>query len=102
MNNDGSSPDTLVWSSGALTQKARNNPSVRALAWLPSPTTLGTRGWQGWPHIIFSPDDVGGWPFSVGLLVKFGAFLGTLHWSSFSFDDLGLGGATFFRDAHFV
>ena len=43
---------------------------------------------------IVSPDDVAGWLYSVGLLFEFCAFLGTLHWPS-SFDDLGLGGATF-------
>ena len=38
--------------------------------------------------------DVAGWPYSVSLLVKLSAFLGTLHWPC-SVDDLGLGGPTF-------
>ena len=40
VNNDGkggSAPDPLVWSSGALTIKARSDPSARDLACLPGP-----------------------------------------------------------------
>ena len=61
-------------------KKARIDTSVPNLAWLPGPSTLWTRGLQGWPRIIVSPDDVAGWPDFVSLLVQFGAFLGTLHW----------------------
>ena len=30
--------------------------------------------------------DIAAWPYSVGILVKFSAFLGTLHWPSGSVD----------------
>ena len=53
MAKGGSAPDSLVWSSEALTkQRARLNPAVRDLALLPGPTTLWTKGWQGWPRAM--------------------------------------------------
>ena len=77
----GSVPDPLVWSSGAFDQK-KPESILRDLAWLPGPSTLWTRRWQGWPRITISPDDVAGWPCSVSLLVKFSALLETLCWPS--------------------
>ena len=39
-------------------------------------------------------EDVGAWPYPVGLLVKFVAFLGTLYWPVAE-DDLGRGGVSY-------
>ena len=73
VNNDGkggSVPDSL-------TKKARMNSSVRDgfLALL----HLGPGDGMA-DHIFISSDDVEGWPCPVSLLVKFSAFLKTLHW----------------------
>ena len=38
--------------------------------------------------------DIAAWPYSVGILVKFTSFLGTLHWPMGS-DDLGHFGISF-------
>ena len=32
------------------------------------------------PPSVFAVEDVGAWPYSVGILVECVAFLGTLHW----------------------
>ena len=75
----GTAPDPLIWSSVALIKK---KPKVIPLLEIwPGPAPLWTGRWQGWPHIIIYLDDVGGWPYSVGLLNKF----------------LELGGASFWR-----
>ena len=39
---------------------------------------------------LVTVDDVGAWPICVGILVKWVAFLGSLHWP-----DLGVGGVSF-------
>ena len=39
-------------------------------------------------------DDVGTWTYSVGILVKWVAFLGSLHWPAAG-TDLGVGGVSF-------
>ena len=43
---------------------------------------------------LFGPEDVGAWPYSVGLQVKWIAFLGTLHWLA-DRADLGVGGVSY-------
>ena len=43
------------------------------------PTAFGTRGWQGWPRITISLDDIEGWPSSVSLLAKLNSFLKDAH-----------------------
>ena len=47
------------------------------------------------PVTEFTADDVGAWPYSVSLLVKFVAFLGTLHWLAAEKGDLGRGGVSY-------
>ena len=42
---------------------------------------------------IVCAEDVCGWPYSVGILVKLVAFPGTLHWPAAG-ADLGLGGVS--------
>ena len=43
------------------------------------------------PASVISADDVAHWPYTTGLLVKWVAFLGTLHWLAGGLD-LGVGG----------
>ena len=62
----------------------------------------GIRGplgiWDGeWVTLAAAPftaDDVGTWPYSVRILVKWVAFLGSLHWPAAG-ADLGIGGVSF-------
>ena len=51
----------------------------------------GESGWIGVPASTISADDVAHWPHTAGLLVKWVAFLGTLHWPACCLD-LGVGG----------
>ena len=67
---------------------------------------LGPAGiWDGeWIALAAAPvtaDDVGTWPYSVGILVRWVAFLGSLHWPAAG-ADLGVGGVSFVEVlAHF-
>ena len=60
-----------------LTTKACINFAVRDLAL--ALLLFWTRGWQGWPRIIISLDDIEGWPSSVSLLAKLNSFLKDAH-----------------------
>ena len=40
--------------------------------------------------------DISAWPYSVGILVRFSSFLGTLHWPS-GYADLGHFGVSFWK-----
>ena len=51
------------------------------------------RAWC-WTASGVSAEDVAGWPYSTGLLVKWVAFLGSLHWPVGG-ADLGVGGVSF-------
>ena len=44
----GTAPDPQVSSSGAVSKKARTEPTVREFAWLPGPTWILLRGLQSW------------------------------------------------------
>ena len=68
VDGDGTDPDLLVWSAGAL-------PKGRRL-------------------VLAAAEDVGGWPHSVGILVNWVAFLGTLRWSA-DMADPAVGGVSF-------
>ena len=75
----GSAPDPLVLSAGALPKTRRLVHAVRDRAFLPVPS--GTREGE-WILLGSAPviaDDVGAWPYSVEILVKWVTFLGTLH-----------------------
>ena len=52
----GTAPDPFVWCSGARGKR------LRVVA---GPQRLWVGGWQEWPDIIVSGNDVGRWPFSV-------------------------------------
>ena len=70
---DGTASDPLVWSAGALPKRRRLGREERSTE--------------------VTDEDVGAWPYSVGLLVKFVAFLCTLHWPAAG-DDLGRDGVS--------
>ena len=97
VNSDGCAGVALhptVWSSGGPAKKRKVRVSAWEFAWVPGPTGLWRHGSVGWPCIEIGEDDVGFWPYSVGLLVKFCSFLSSLHWPS-TVDDLGVGGVSF-------
>ena len=85
----GTVPNPLV---GVLESKRRRIfQAVREFAWLPGPETLWSGGWQGWPALSVTADDVRAWPFSVGSLVELVAYLSSLHGPS-QIHDLAFGG----------
>ena len=97
VNNDGCAGVALhptVWSNGGPAKKRKVRVSAWEFAWVPGPVGLWRHGSVGWPFIKVGEDDVGFWPYSVGLLVKFCSFLSSLHWPS-TVDDLGVGGVSF-------
>ena len=74
MDGDGSAPIALVW----FPKRRRLVHAVRDRAFLPGPGGI----WEGeWITLAAAPvtvDDVGAWPYSVGILVKWVAFFGIL------------------------
>ena len=55
---------------------------------------LGNIEWVNVPASAISAVDVAHWPYTNGLLVKWVAFLGTLHWPAGGLD-LGVGGISY-------
>ena len=92
--NDGTAPDPLVWSAGALPKRHRLVHAVRDNAMLPGAPATWAPGWFKIPASAISAEDVAHWPYSVSLLVKWVAFLGSLHWPVGG-ADLGVGGVSF-------
>ena len=76
----GDAPDLLVWSAGALPKGRRVVHAVRDRAFLTGPVDLWECEWISLGASPITAGDVEVWPYSVGLLVKLSAFLGTLHW----------------------
>ena len=91
----GTAPDPLVWD-----QESR--PKVRKLAIrvnvdlasLPGPPGFLNSSWVRVDAGHITGADISAWPYSVGILVRFTSFLGTLHWPSGSVD-LGHFGISF-------
>ena len=77
---DGTAPDPLGWSAGALLKRRRLVHAVRDRAFLPGPLGIGDSEWVTVPATAICVDDIAHWPYTPGLLVKWVAFLGTLHW----------------------
>ena len=76
----GTAPDPLVWSAGALPKRRRLVHAVRDRAFLCGPPGIWDSEWFAVPATAICGDDVAQWPYTPGLLVKWVAFLGTLHW----------------------
>ena len=65
----------------------------RNFAFLPGPVDLWGGEWVSFGVSCVTADDVRVWLYSVSLLVKVSAFLGTLHWPVAA-ADLGVGGVS--------
>ena len=89
--NDGTAPDPLVWSAGALPKRRRLVHAVRDRAMLPGPPAVWESEWINVPASAICAEDVAHWPYTAGLLVKWVSFLGSLHWPAGGLD-LGVGG----------
>ena len=87
----GTAPDPLVWSAGALRKRRRLVHAVRERAFLPGPPGIWDSEWVSMLATSICAADVALWPYTPGLLVKWVAFLGTLHWPAGN-ADLGVGG----------
>ena len=91
----GTAPDPLVWDQGSRPKVRKLAVRVNVdLASLPGPP-----GFLGGPSTQVSVGrisgaDIAAWPCSVGILVKFTSFWGTLNWPQDS-DDLGHFGVSF-------
>ena len=85
----GTAPDPLVWSAGSLPKRPRVLHAVRDFAFLPGPVGIWDGDWVSFGVSGITVEDVGVWPYSVSLLVKVSAFLGTLHWPAGAVEFVG-------------
>ena len=90
----GAAPNPLVWSAGSLPKRKGVVDAVRNFAFLPGLVGIWGGDWVSFAVCGITVEDVRVWPYSVSLLVKVSAFLGTLHWPAGA-DDLGVGGVSF-------
>ena len=90
----GTAPNPLVWSNGSLPKRKGVVDVVRNFAFLPGPVGLWSGEWVSFGVCGITVEDVRVWPYTVSLLVKLSAFLGTLHWPVGDVD-LGVGGVSF-------
>ena len=74
----GTALDPLVWSAGNAPKRRR--VAVRNRAFLPGPPDLWVGPWVSVAATPISCRDIEVWPFSVGMLVKWVAFLSSVHW----------------------
>ena len=87
-------PDPIVCSAGALPKRRRLVRAVRHYAVLPGPAFIWTSDWVSLPPSADTAEDVNVWPYSVGILIKWVAFSGTLHWPAAGADQ-AVGGVSF-------
>ena len=57
----------LVWSAGALPKRRRLVHAVRNHATLPGSAVIWASDWVGVPPAAIGAEDVGAWPYFVGL-----------------------------------
>ena len=75
----GTAPDPLVWSAGALPKRRRLDHAVRNYAMLPGPAPIWTSFSVCVLPAAVTAEDGNAWSCSVGILVKWVAFLIALH-----------------------
>ena len=91
---EGTAPDPIVWSAGALPQRRRLVHAVCDLAMLPGPPAIWLGEWVACPAVDIGAEEVAQWPYTPGLLVQRVAFIGSLHWPAGGVD-LGVGGVSY-------
>ena len=91
VNHDGPALDPLVWSVGGAPKRRRVVHAVRDRAFLPGPAGIWDGEWGVVAVSCITCHDVELWPYSVSMLVKWAAFLYTLHRPQ-GVVDLGVGG----------
>ena len=83
----GTAPDPLVWDQGSRPKVRKLHTRVNVdLASLPDPPEFLNSSWIQVDAGHITSADISAWPYSVGILVRFTSFLGTLHWPSGSVD----------------
>ena len=83
----GTAPDPLVWDRGSKSKVRKLAIRVTVdLASLPGPPGFLSCSWVQVHAGHITEDGIAAWPYSVSILVRFTAFLGTLHWPSGSVD----------------
>ena len=85
---EGNAPDPPV---GALPKRGGLVHAVRDRAFLTGPPCIWDSGWVNFSASAICAEDVAQWRETTGLMVKWVAFLGTLHWPAGGVD-LGVGG----------
>ena len=88
---DGTAPDPLVWSAGALRKRRRLVHAVRDRAFLPGPPGIWHSDWFQVPATAICAEDIALWPYTPGLLVKWVSDL-----------DLGVGGVSYVEASYFI
>ena len=78
MNNDGTAPDPLVRSAGALPKRRRLVHAVRDLAMLLGPPHIWDSQWISVLASAVGAEDVAHWPCTVGLWALFIGLLAVL------------------------
>ena len=92
----GTAPDLLVWDQGSRPKVRKLAIRVNVdLASLPGPPDFLNNSWVLVYSGCITDADISAWPYSVGILIRFTSFLGTLHWPSGSVD-MGHFGVSFF------
>ena len=97
VDHDGESGTSIVltvWSAGGISKRRKVVHAVRDGAFLPSPAGFSDGEWVVVVATPVTCHDIEAWPYSVGMFVKWVAFLGTLHWPEGRVD-LGVGGVSF-------
>ena len=91
----GTAPHPLVWDQGSKSKVRKLHIRLNVdLDSLPGPPGFLNNHWVQVDARHITSADVAAWPYSVGILVRFTSFLGTLHWPSGSVD-LGHFGISF-------
>ena len=90
----GTAPNPLVWSAGALNKRRRLVFAVRDRAFFAWASWHLELEWFRVPAAVVCAEDIGLWPCTPGLLVKWVSFLNSLHWPIGDLD-LGIGGVSY-------
>ena len=90
---EGTAPDPMVWSAGALSKRRRLVHAVRDQAFLPGPPGIGDSEWVNIPASAICAEDIAHWPYTPGLSVEWVSFFGSLHWPAGCLG-LGVGGVS--------